>query len=63
MVPNICTILFDIDDSFMESEYGIQITNGAKSFELIQNLKQLAHAGIQNQMITFQEIGQNTSII
>lgn len=50
------TVLFDIDDSFMESEYGIQVTNGAKSYELIQNLKQLAHAGIQNQMITFSQL-------
>ena len=50
------TVLFEIDDQFMESEYGVQVTNGAKSFELIQNLKQLAHAGIQNQMITFSQL-------
>ena len=50
------TVLFNIDDEFMESEYGIQVTNGAKSFELIQNLKQLAHAGIQNQMINFSQL-------
>lgn len=50
------TAIFDIDGDFMESEYGIQITDGAKSFELIQNLKQLAHAGIQNQMINFSDL-------
>ena len=50
------TVLFQIDDQFTESEYGLQITNGAKSFELIENLKQLAHAGIQNQMITFSQL-------
>lgn len=50
------TVLFQIDEGFCESEYGIQITNGAKSYELIENLKQLAHAGIQNQMITFSQL-------
>jgi|TARA_R110000787_G_scaffold40193_4_gene100161 hypothetical protein len=50
------TTMFQIDGDFMESEYGIQITNGAKSFELIENLKQLAHAGIQNQMINFSDL-------
>lgn len=50
------SIMFEIDDEFMECEYGIQVTNGAKSFELIQNLKQLAHAGIQNQMINFSQL-------
>tara|TARA_R110000751_G_scaffold8281_2_gene33080 strand:+ start:6999 stop:9461 length:2463 start_codon:yes stop_codon:yes gene_type:complete len=50
------TVLFDIDDEFMESEYGIQVTNGSRSFELINNLKQLAQAGIQNQMINFSQL-------
>ena len=50
------TVMFEIDDQFLESEYGLQITNGADTYELMENLKQLAHAGIQNQMITFSQL-------
>lgn len=38
---------------FNEAEYGIFVADGRGSTELIQTMKQLAHAGIQNDKITF----------
>lgn len=39
-----------------EVDLGIVISDAAKDQELLQNLKQLAHAGIQNDKITFSEV-------
>jgi len=51
------TTMFDIDiDEFRESEYGLHISNGRDSFELLQTMKQLAHAGIQNGVVNFSQL-------
>lgn len=50
-------ILFTVDgEQFNEAEYGLQITDGANSFELLQSMKQLAHAGIQNGIMNFSQL-------
>lgn len=51
------TIMFDISGpEFNECEYGLQITDGANSQELLNSMKQLAHAGIQNGLINFSQL-------
>lgn len=51
------TTIFEIDtEQFNESEYGLQITNGRDSYELIQTMKQLAHAGIQTGAVNFSQL-------
>jgi hypothetical protein len=51
------TTIFEIDtEQFRESEYGLQITSGRESYELIQTMKQLAHAGIQTGTVTFTQL-------
>ena len=51
------TTMFEVDTAqFRESEYGLQITNGKDSYELIQTMKQLAHAGIQTGTVTFSQL-------
>lgn len=51
------TLMFEIDTKqFNESEYGLQITNGRGSAELLNAMKQLAHAGIQNGLMNFSQL-------
>ncbi len=51
------TIMFTISgEEFNESEYGLQITDGGNSNELLNSMKQLAHAGIQNGLINFSQL-------
>jgi hypothetical protein len=51
------TTIFDIDvEQFNEAEYGLQISNGADSYELVQTMKQLAHAGIQTGAVNFSQL-------
>lgn len=46
--------ILDVDgEIFNEAEYGIFVADGRTSTELLQTMKQLAHAGIQNDKITF----------
>lgn len=46
--------ILDVDgEVFNEAEYGVFVTDGRESAELMQTMKQLAHAGIQNDKITF----------
>jgi len=46
--------IMDIDgEQINEAEYGIFATDGRKASELMQVMKQLAHAGLQNDKITF----------
>lgn len=50
-------MLFDISGAeFNECEYGLQITDGHNSQELLSSMKQLAHAGIQNGLINFSQL-------
>jgi hypothetical protein len=51
------SVIFDLDgEQFNESEYGLQITDGATSNELLNVMKQLAHAGIQNGLMKFSQL-------
>jgi hypothetical protein len=51
------TMMFQIDgEQFNECEYGLQITDGSGSYELLQTMKQLAHAGIQNGIMNFSQL-------
>jgi len=51
------TIMFDIDvEQFRESEFGLQITNGRNSHEILQTMKSLAHAGIQTGAVNFSQL-------
>jgi hypothetical protein len=43
-------------EQFNEAEYGLLITDGAASHELLQTMKQLAHAGLQNGLINFSQL-------
>ncbi len=49
--------IFEIDgDDVMEEDYGLDITSEADNVSLEQNLQQLAHAALQNQMLSFSTI-------
>jgi hypothetical protein len=49
--------LYSIDtEDFCEAEYGLFVTNSTNDQELFQALKQLAHAGIQNDKISFSQL-------
>jgi hypothetical protein len=49
--------MLDIDgDEFSEMDYDIIIDNDMADIELKQKLEQLAHAGIQNQMLSFSTV-------
>ena len=49
--------VFDLEgDEFAESEYDIHITNSSEDAQLLQVLKELAHAGIQNDKINFSQL-------
>jgi len=51
------TMMFEIDGTeFNECEYGIQITDGSKSHELLGTMKQLSHAAIQNGILNFSQL-------
>ncbi len=46
--------ILDVDgELFNEAEYGIFVTDGRKSTELMQMMRQLAHAGLQNGILNF----------
>jgi hypothetical protein len=48
------TNIFKIDgDMFTEADYGIYVTSSRKNTMLLETLKQLAHAGIQNDKMDF----------
>ena len=51
------TVMFSIEgELFSEADYGLFISNTNSDMELLQSLKQLAHAGIQNDKITFSQL-------
>jgi len=51
------TLMFEIDGvQFNESEYGLQITDGANSMRLLESMKDLAQAGIQNGIMNFSQL-------
>lgn len=51
------TVMFNLDGAeFRETDTGLLITNGSSSHELLQSMKQLAHAGIQNGIMNFSQL-------
>ena len=49
--------MLDIDgDEFAEMDYDIMVDNDMGDMELKQKLEQLAHAGLQNQMLSFSTV-------
>lgn len=44
------------DESTMDFEAGVSLTSGSDTMELMQSLKEFAHAGLQNDKISFKEI-------
>ena len=49
--------MLDIDgDEFAEMDYDIIVDNDMGDMELKQKLEQLAHAGLQNQMLSFSTV-------
>ena len=48
--------LFEIDDDFVEEEYGIVVDNENDLTKIEQNFEQLAHAALQNQALKFSDI-------
>lgn len=44
------------DESAMDFEAGVNLTSGSDTMELMQSLKEFAHAGLQNDKISFKEI-------
>jgi len=50
------TILEIDGEDFNEAEYGLITTTNNNLTELVENMKQLAHAGIQNGLITFSQL-------
>lgn len=51
------TVILNMNmEEFRETEQGLQISSGKESYELIQTMKQLAHAGLQNDKINFTQL-------
>lgn len=51
------TVMFEIDgEMFNEADYGLFISNTNSDMELLSSLKSLAHAGIQNDKISFSQL-------
>lgn len=48
--------IFDIDDEFIEEEYGVLLDNENDLTRLEQQLENLTHAAMQNQMIRFSDV-------
>lgn len=48
--------IFEIDDEFLEEEYGILIDNDIDITKLEQQLENLTHAAMQSQMIRFSDV-------
>lgn len=44
------------DESVMDFEAGVVLSSGSNDMELMQSLKEFAHAGLQNDKISFKEI-------
>lgn len=54
---DMATEIYNIDGETMrEVDFGISITNGSNDMELLNSMKQLAHAGIQNDKINFSQL-------
>lgn len=57
VLDDMSTTILNIDpQELMEIDYDITISNSSNDAELMQSLKQLAHAGIQNDKITFSQL-------
>lgn len=57
VTDDLTTVMFEVDGKiFNESEYGLFISNTSNDSALEQSLKQLAHAGIQNDKLKWSQL-------
>lgn len=57
VASDMATEIYTIDgDDMREIDFGITVTNGSNDQELLASMKQLAHAGIQNDKINFSQL-------
>ena len=57
VTDDLTTVMFEVDGKiFNESEYGLFISNTSGDAQLEQSLKQLAHAGIQNDKLKWSQL-------
>jgi len=56
VLDDLGTEMITLYDEFFESEYDIHVANSSADEELMQALKQLAHAAMQNGQATFKQI-------
>ena len=58
-LDDLSNYIIDIDGGLLtEAEYGIQITNSSRVYEMENTLKQLSHAGMQNGTITLSDVAK-----
>jgi hypothetical protein len=50
------TFTIEADDPVMDCDAGVVLTSGQNDVELMQSLKEFAHAGLQNDKISFKEL-------
>jgi len=51
------TVMFELDgEQFNECDYGLLIVGANNSFEMLNTMKQLAHAGLQNGLLNFSQL-------
>lgn len=47
---------FQLDEGFVDSEYGVFVSNTAKDFQILESIKQLAQGAMQSGMATLKDI-------
>lgn len=57
ITDDLITYIFDVDgDEFAEDEYDVHVSNSSDDTRLLQSLKELAHAGLQNDKLNFSQL-------
>lgn len=57
VLDDMTTSVLEIDGELLnEAQYGIQITSSSETQELFRSLKELGHAGLQNDKLTFAQL-------
>jgi hypothetical protein len=57
ITDDLSTVMFEVDgEEFASDQYGLFVSNTRGDHELLSSLKQLAHAGIQNDKISFSQL-------
>lgn len=57
IMDDMISTMYELDtEDFCETEYGLNVANSSSDAELLEALKGLAHAGIQNDKISFSQL-------